>query len=194
MLAEKPLEVECRKFYALYANIEAHGHMRRCRKKNKTHTQKEKKEKNGKHQKNPKMKKKHKVQTNRKMYFSDLFELCVLKARSLVPPPSPFQLSLGKRTNSPLALSPPPPPQRATGVAFLLVRTMKSHASFLNRCYVWEASFLNQFKPGNAKLNGIWKHAVSKNWIDGVRVEKFPWIHYIGHSRRDSKFYDLITV
>ena len=27
MLVKEPLEVECRKFYVLYANIEAHGHM-----------------------------------------------------------------------------------------------------------------------------------------------------------------------
>ena len=30
MLMKEPLEVECRKFYVLYANIEAHGHMGSC--------------------------------------------------------------------------------------------------------------------------------------------------------------------
>ena len=30
MLIKEPLEVECRKFYVLYANIEAHGHMGSC--------------------------------------------------------------------------------------------------------------------------------------------------------------------
>ena len=30
MLVKEPLEVECRKFYVLYANIEAHGHMGSC--------------------------------------------------------------------------------------------------------------------------------------------------------------------
>ena len=40
--------------------------------------------------------------------------------------------------------------------------------SFLTRCYVWEASVQNQFKPGKTKLNGIWKHAISKNWIKSM--------------------------
>ena len=30
MLIKEPLEVECRKFYVLYANIEAHAHMGSC--------------------------------------------------------------------------------------------------------------------------------------------------------------------
>ena len=30
MLVKEPLEVECRKFYVLYANIEAQGHMGSC--------------------------------------------------------------------------------------------------------------------------------------------------------------------
>ena len=59
--------------------------------------------------------------------------------------------------------------------------------SFLTRCYAWEASVQNHIKLGNTNLNGIWKHDISKNWIewswrriDGIRVEKFPRIHYIG--------------
>ena len=36
---------------------------------------------------------------------------------------------------------------------------------FLTRCHVWEASVQNQFKLGKTKLNGIWRHATSKNWI-----------------------------
>ena len=39
-------------------------------------------------------------------------------------------------------------------------------ASFLTRCYVWEASVQNQFKLEKTKFNGIWKHAISKNWIE----------------------------
>ena len=39
-------------------------------------------------------------------------------------------------------------------------------ASFLTGCYVWEASVHNLFKPGKTKLNGIWKHAISKTRIE----------------------------
>ena len=48
------------------------------------------------------------------------------------------------------------------------VRMLKSktYVFFLTRCCVWEASVQNQFKPGKTKLSGIWKHAISKNWIE----------------------------
>ena len=37
---------------------------------------------------------------------------------------------------------------------------------FLTRCYVREASVHNRFKHGKTKFNGIWKHAISKNWTE----------------------------
>ena len=48
--------------------------------------------------------------------------------------------------------------------------------SLPTRCYVWEASVVHQSKLGKTKLNGIWKHAISKNCnrIDGEPME-FEW-------------------
>ena len=64
--------------------------------------------------------------------------------------------------------------------------------SFLTRCYVWEASVQNQFKPGKTKLNCIWKHAISRNWIQLTENQwnsswKFPRIYYIVNYHWDSE-------
>ena len=54
--------------------------------------------------------------------------------------------------------------------------------SFPPQCFVSKTSVQNQFKAGNTKLNGIWKHAISIKWTelmenrwrtDGTRVENF---------------------
>ena len=37
--------------------------------------------------------------------------------------------------------------------------------SFMTQCRVWEASVMNQSKHGKARLNGFWKHVISKIWI-----------------------------
>ena len=47
------------------------------------------------------------------------------------------------------------------------VRILKPKpTSSLHPRYVWETSVQNLFKPGKTKLNGICKHAISKNWIE----------------------------
>ena len=63
---------------------------------------------------------------------------------------------------------------------------------FLTRCYVREASVLNQFKPGKTKWNGFWNTLspiIGSHWwrTDGIRVEKFPRILYTGSFQWDSK-------
>ena len=40
-----------------------------------------------------------------------------------------------------------------------------------------EASVTNQFKPGKTKIHGIWKHAISKNWIESM---EFEWTIFPG--------------
>ena len=40
--------------------------------------------------------------------------------------------------------------------------------SLLTRCCVWEASLLHQSKLGKTKFKGIWRHAVSKIWIEST--------------------------
>ena len=40
--------------------------------------------------------------------------------------------------------------------------------SLLTQCYVWEVSVLNQSKHGKARLNCIWKHVISKIWIEST--------------------------
>ena len=72
--------------------------------------------------------------------------------------------------------------------------TEKKPTSFQTQCYVWEvSSVLNQSKHGKARLNGLIGNTLSQRFgsdrrgTDGIRVEKFPRIHYSGNSRRDSK-------
>ena len=58
-------------------------------------------------------------------------------------------------------------------------------------------STLSQSKHGTVRLNGFSKHVISKICVgstgrDGIRVEKFPQVHYIENSRRDSKDDDKV--
>ena len=43
---------------------------------------------------------------------------------------------------------------------------MENHLCCVIELFAWEALVLNQFKPGKTKLHGIWRHAISNNWID----------------------------
>ena len=75
----------------------------------------------------------------------------------------------------------------------------QSCTSFLSQCCVSEASVLNQSKHGKARLNGFWRHVISKIWIGSTGSRwsssgKFHRIQYIMSSRRDSKYDDWIKV
>ena len=46
-------------------------------------------------------------------------------------------------------------------------------------------------KLGKTKLNGVWntlsqRFGSNRRGTDGIRAEKFPRIHYVGNSRRNS--------
>ena len=53
-------------------------------------------------------------------------------------------------------------------VTKLLRVRMPKPKSSPTRCSEWEASVTNQSKPGRTKLNGIWKMAISKIWIESM--------------------------
>ena len=59
--------------------------------------------------------------------------------------------------------------------------------SFPNRCYVWEALVLYQSKHGKTKLNGIWRHAISKIWIE---LMESRW-NSNGHFSQDSQHWEF---
>ena len=64
---------------------------------------------------------------------------------------------------------------------------------FLTQCYVCEVSVLNQSKHVKVILNGVRKARYFNELdgideeTDGIRVAKFPRIHHVGNSQRDSK-------
>ena len=57
------------------------------------------------------------------------------------------------------------------------------------QCSVWDASVINQSKPGKTESKGFLetRHLKDLDRIDGeptkIRMEKFPSIHYIENSR-----------
>ena len=67
---------------------------------------------------------------------------------------------------------------------------------FSLQLHVCEVSVLNQSKHGKARLNGLWKHVISKIWIESTGSRwsssgKFPRIHHIGNSWRDPEDNDF---
>ena len=60
--------------------------------------------------------------------------------------------------------------------------------SLRTRCFVWEAYVLYQSKHGMVSGDMIsQRFGSNRREIDGIRMERFPRIHYVGKSRRDSK-------
>ena len=56
---------------------------------------------------------------------------------------------------------------RLTGSSLCRLQIPKP-TSFPTQCCVWEPSVMNQSKPGKAGSNGIWRHAISKIWIEST--------------------------
>ena len=56
------------------------------------------------------------------------------------------------------------------------------------RCCVWEASVLQQSKLGKTKLNGIWRHVISKIWIESTG----SWWNSSGTFSQDSQHWGVL--
>ena len=59
--------------------------------------------------------------------------------------------------------------------------------SFPTRCFAWEASVQNQSTHGKTELNGIWRHAIWKNWIE---LTENRW-NSSGKNSRDSPHWEF---
>ena len=67
---------------------------------------------------------------------------------------------------------------------------VENHLCCVIELFAWKAFVLNQIKPGKTKIHGdTLSQIIGSIWwrTDGIRVDIFPRIRYMGTSRWDSK-------